>query len=171
MAFARASGSTAMKSGLTYQRSWSKARIDIVESIAALYIPGLENVRARISRFERELQSGQFEAAYDIARAVLRDSSDNPAALNSIAWTIAIAKSGDKRDLDLALEAARLANRISDGGDYGILDTLARVHFERREYDEAIEYQTAAVRLAGESRDAPGMIRALKKYREVRRER
>ncbi len=73
-------------------------------------------------------------------RTLLRRHPDDPSTLNGFAWFCA------RRSLalDEALEAARRAVEKS-GGDPGILDTLAEVHFARGEYDEAIRVEKEAL--------------------------
>ena len=72
---------------------------------------------------------------------------DNPEPLNEIAWDAATTEdhaffaaiSGD------ALRASQRSCELTDYEDAAYLDTLARVHFERGELDEAIKWQELAL--------------------------
>lgn len=89
------------------------------------------------SAYGRELVRGQFD----------KDSQN----LNMIAWGIVDPEGGKKvsdMDLDLALEAARRASELTDQKDPSILDTLARVYFNKGDIRRAIELQSKAVDLA-----------------------
>jgi hypothetical protein len=70
---------------------------------------------------------------------------DNPQGLNEIAWTIVDRPGLEKRDLDLAEKLAKRAVELTDNKDGAIIDTLARVYFEKGQLDKAIELQTDAV--------------------------
>jgi hypothetical protein len=71
---------------------------------------------------------------------------DNSFALNTIAWTIVDPEAmPERQDLDLALKAAKRAAELTREQEGNILDTLAKVHFDRGELDEAIRYQEQAI--------------------------
>lgn len=84
-------------------------------------------------------------AAYAFGRQYMKEVWNDPAPLNRLAFDI-VAEDGIRtRDLAFALEAARRAVEIEKGESAAMLDTLARVHFERGEIDEAIRVQQKAV--------------------------
>jgi len=87
-----------------------------------------------------------FAAAWEPLRKHARAFPDSWSDLNNFAWTAARCR----RNLDEALDFARKAVEGSKE-DAGILDTLAEVHFQRGERDQAIETikkcQAAAARL------------------------
>ncbi len=71
----------------------------------------------------------------------------NPEALDALAWMI-VGEADiptESKDLELALMAATGAVTLSKSQQSSPLDTLARVHFERGEIDEAIATQTKAL--------------------------
>jgi thiol-disulfide isomerase/thioredoxin len=74
----------------------------------------------------------------------------DPALLNGLAFMIVDHEeiADDQRDLDLALEAVTKANDLEEGKRAEVLDTLARVHFVRKNYAEAVANQEKAVALA-----------------------
>lgn len=79
---------------------------------------------------------------------------DDAITLNNIAWAIATDPGLELRDLALALKLAQRAYEVSKGEEAFIIDTLARVHFDRGDIDRAIELQTEAVKKAKDGREA-----------------
>lgn len=75
--------------------------------------------------------------------------NEDAKALNLLAWEIATAPAAD-RDMDLALKAAERADELTKGEDPSVIDTVAKVHFERGDVAKAIELQKKAVSLAKE---------------------
>ncbi len=67
--------------------------------------------------------------------------------LNSEAWRIVNVPNNTKENLLKALDLVRRANNLTHGERSGILDTLARAHFELKEYGPAVGYQSYAVEL------------------------
>ncbi len=65
---------------------------------------------------------------------------DDPRALNAFAWNAAEAGVALERATELALKAAELS-----GNDPGIVDTVARVYFQRGMFDEAVRWITLAI--------------------------
>lgn len=82
------------------------------------------------------------------AKLVEDEFANNANALNALAWEIATEAPEDKRDLKLAMNAAKRADELTDGAHPGIIDTLARVHFIEGEVDKAIELQKKAIKIA-----------------------
>ncbi|MHC4615973.1 MAG: hypothetical protein ACYTAU_20705, partial [Planctomycetota bacterium] len=82
-------------------------------------------------------------------------------------WTTVDDKDVKKRDLEFALEAALRANELTEEKEAAILDTLARVYFEKGDLKQAIKWQREAVKQAGGSPMAEQLEEALKKYEEV----
>lgn len=79
--------------------------------------------------------------------------SKNAAALNGLAYVIVDHEEikDEDRDLDLALAAANRANELEEGKRPEVLDTLARVYFEQKKFDEAIRMQEKAIVLAADN--------------------
>ncbi|MDZ4804942.1 MAG: redoxin domain-containing protein [Candidatus Eisenbacteria bacterium] len=73
---------------------------------------------------------------------------DRPEMLNAIAWAIVDGQGLEQRNLDLALRAAVRAEDLTDGANMEVLDTLARVHFEKGNVDKAVTIQEQALKLA-----------------------
>lgn len=89
-------------------------------------------------------------------------SNNNPTELNAIAWNITVELEMPERDLELALKAAKRASELTDHQSASILDTVARVHYERGELQEAIEWQEKAT---GIKPDSKQLASALEEYR------
>lgn len=111
---------------------------------------GMAKLRAFSTQYGTLLKNKEYDKAYDLARKTLdTDLKDNPQVLNEIAWLIVDpAGKVEKKDLDLAMTAANKANDLTKGKDAAILDTLARVHFEKGDKAKALELQKKAVELA-----------------------
>ncbi|MCC6675994.1 MAG: redoxin family protein [Phycisphaerales bacterium] len=113
---------------------------------------GMAKLRAFSAQYGAFLKNKEYDKAYELARKTLDgDLKDNPQVLNEIAWLIVDPTAKvEKKDLDLAMTAATRANELTKGKDAAILDTLARVHFEKGDKAKALELQKKAVELAPE---------------------
>jgi thiol-disulfide isomerase/thioredoxin len=110
---------------------------------------------------------------YTEAYAIMNKQADEAIAekdamkLNEIAWTI-VDPDGDveKKDLDLAYRAATKGAEFAKGtAEEGmILDTVARVHFIKKDIDKAIEIQSKAVELTKDARMKKQLEETLKEY-------
>jgi thiol-disulfide isomerase/thioredoxin len=90
-------------------------------------------------------------AAYAFGGDAVRTfAKDDAEALNHIAWTIVDPDNADlkNKDLDLALRAATRADQLTRGESGAIVDTLAKVHFDRGEIAKALELQEKAVKVS-----------------------
>ena len=108
-------------------------------------------------------EKNDYDAAFAVAASVAEDNWDNAGALNQMAWMMAT-EDLDKRDLDLALRAAKRANDLTEEKDAAILDTLARVYFEQGDIKKAVDWQRKAVEYAPEGRMADDLKAALERY-------
>ncbi len=104
-------------------------------------------------KFDTLLNKGDKDAAYAIMDELAQASWDDANALNSIAWNIVDGLSEEQCDIEFALKVATRANTLSKSKDPMILDTLARVYWERDDVYKAIAWQTKAVQYA--EGDAP----------------
>jgi thiol-disulfide isomerase/thioredoxin len=120
-------------------------------------------------RFQLLCDCGSYDEASTYGNK-LTDSlcKDNPDALNSIAWTI-VGPAGTRattgRDLKLAMKAAQGANELTQGENWAILDTLAKVHSDTGDHAKALEFEEKAVKLA--NREDKGMKDRLEQYRKA----
>jgi len=107
------------------------------------------------------------DQAAKVGAEVVERFKDNAQVLNEIAWFTVDDPSVKTRDLELALKAAERANDLTKGSDFMILDTLARVWWEKGDSSKAVELQKAAVAKipAGDETETTKQIRkALEKY-------
>ncbi|MBI5865580.1 MAG: redoxin family protein [Planctomycetes bacterium] len=90
--------------------------------------------------------------------------------MNEIAWVILDFKDAPGRDLDLAMRLAEKASKL-DPEDPGVLDTLARAYFEKKEPAKAFETQKKAIELARkaklEDENIDELTARLKQYEEA----
>jgi thiol-disulfide isomerase/thioredoxin len=112
-------------------------------------------------------KSDDFSRTYDFGRTLMRAHWDDPAILNMIAWTTVDDKGVTIRDLDFAMEASLRANELTEEKDPAILDTVARVYFEKGDLKQAIKWQRKAVKHAGGSPMADQLEEVLEKYEDV----
>ncbi len=75
-------------------------------------------------------------------------AAESPQRLNALAWFIVDNQALTNRDLDLAYTAAKKANEMTGGEDWGILDTLAHVEFAKGNREKAIALQKKAIEAA-----------------------
>ncbi|MCB9845642.1 MAG: redoxin family protein [Phycisphaeraceae bacterium] len=130
--------------------------------------PELFGARHASTKFSLLMAQKQTDEAMAFAsEAVERFLWDNASGLNSVSWAIATAE-GVQRDLNLALRAAERAVTLSEGEDSNILDTLARVYFERGDVDTAIEWQRKAVANSTTDAQKKQMEETLKEYESAR---
>jgi thiol-disulfide isomerase/thioredoxin len=105
----------------------------------------------------------QPDAAYALGREIMKEKWDDPQILNAMAWFTVDEPGIETRDLDFALKAAKRANELTKGEDPAILDTVARIYYEKGDVKKAIELQKQAVDKA-EGRMADQLREALEKY-------
>lgn len=105
--------------------------------------------------------------ASKLGNELLERFKEDPELLNQIAWFTVDDRSVKTRDLDLALRAAERANTLEKGQNPAILDTLARVLWEKGDKSKALELQKMAIGklpAGDESPMAKQMREALEKY-------
>ncbi len=101
------------------------------------------------TKFSLALRGEKYDAAYAAADEIAAMNKDNAAQLNKLAWFIVDNKTVKQRDLDRALKYATQGVAASEGKDAAILDTLARIQFDKGELETAVETQKKAVDIAG----------------------
>jgi thiol-disulfide isomerase/thioredoxin len=109
-------------------------------------------------------RKSDYTAAYAMKDQLLGDKtiSEDSKRLNEIAWNIVDPKGEvDKKDrnLDFALAFANKANEVTKGEDGMILDTVARVYWEKGDRAKAIELQEKAVKACDKDAAVPDQIK------------
>jgi thiol-disulfide isomerase/thioredoxin len=102
--------------------------------------------------------------AYRTGEKLLKSEWDNAQMLNGIAWMIVDDENVPMRDLDFAIKAATRANELTNSEDPAILDTLARVYYEKGELEKAVKWQKKAVDHAGEDQMGQMIRETFEKY-------
>ena len=129
------------------KKKWDEAAAKLVEAEQLLPVgdrEGLDTVRFSILVGKKD-----YPTAYKLAAKMSDAHKDNAMFQNQLAWQIATDDAIGERDLALAHKIATRANEAAQGKDAAILDTMARVLFMQGKQEEAIEWQTKAVKLAG----------------------
>lgn len=94
-----------------------------------------------------------------------------PQILNNIAWSLVAPNRGVEpgpKAIELASQAIAKAVEKTEGQDWALLDTLARVQFLQGNVAQALATQEKAVELAGDEADRdPGVKSRLEEYREA----
>ncbi|MFG0329735.1 MAG: redoxin domain-containing protein [Phycisphaerales bacterium] len=102
--------------------------------------------------------------AYKIGEQAVERSWDNANALNSIAWFVVDNPKVQERNLDFAMKVAQRAAELSDHKNGAILDTLARVYYEKGDLDAAIKWQRKAVESENEGPMRTQLKEVLEQY-------
>lgn len=107
----------------------------------------------------------QPKEGYAFGETLLPKLAGNGRALNDVAWFVVDDGDVKTRDLDFAMKAATAADDAMQHKDGAILDTLARVYWEKGDRAKAIELQAKAVELAKGSDMESDMAETLARYR------
>ncbi len=102
--------------------------------------------------------------AYKLGEKILKDNWDNSQQLNMIAWMVADDEKIKTRDLDFALKAAKRGCELTEYKSASVLDTLARVYYEKGDLKSAVKWQAEALEHAEEGPMRDGIADSLKKY-------
>jgi hypothetical protein len=105
---------------------------------------------AKVDKYGKLFAKGDYEMAYQLGHELVKGPlAKNANQLNTMAWQIVDPeKKPTTQDLELALTAATLANKLTDNKNAAFLDTLAHVHRDRGDIGEAVKVQTMAVKFA-----------------------
>lgn len=119
-----------------------------------------------LAMLEYQLTQAKDNAkGYALANRMVATYNDDADVLNGVAWLIADHPELANRDLDLALKAAQRANEVTQGKEAAVIDTLARVYWEKGDKSKALEYQQQAVRAASDEAMRAELEVTLEKYR------
>ncbi|MDP7070513.1 MAG: redoxin family protein [Phycisphaerales bacterium] len=137
-----------MMSYMMAQRSGDRAACK--KALDALVKEFPTNTNVRLSQFEFLVSDPSTAGeGYTIARELMdRDGGASSGLLNYMAWHVVDDTTVARRDLDFALEAATKADALTDHKDASIIDTLARVYWEKGDKDTAVALQKDAIAVA-----------------------
>ena len=119
------------------------------------------------TRLFRKMIRREPARGYVYGNSLIAENWDNSRVLNGLAWITVDDREVTTRDLDFALKAAEQACALTEYENSGILDTLARVYFERGDIKAAVTWQRNALEQAGESSMAGELRETLVKYEKV----
>jgi alkyl hydroperoxide reductase subunit AhpC len=100
-------------------------------------------------RLFRQMVRKDPARAYGYGRKLIEQNWDSSKMLNGLAWITVDDKDVKSRDLKFAMKAAKRACEVTDYEDAAVLDTLARVYYEKGDFQQAIKWQRDAVKQAG----------------------
>lgn len=107
-----------------------------------------------------------LDAAAEYGRAIMQDFWDDATALNELAWDAATTDGTNLRRLDFVEEAALRASELTDGTNADILDTVARVYYEKGDLDAAVDWELRAMEHRQSAGDPEGIVRTLHTYQK-----
>ncbi len=119
------------------------------------------------TRLFRTMVRAEPARGYIYGNTLITENWLNAGVLNGLAWITVDDAKVTTRDLGFALKAAEQACTLTDHENAGILDTLARVYFEKGDIRTAIGWQRDALEKAGESSMAGELRETLIKYEKV----
>jgi len=123
--------------------------------------------RANMTKFQILLgKKKDADAAYEVAKDFPEQFKDDDMLLNEAAWFIVDEKDLPRRDLDLAMKLATRGVELTERKEAAVLDTLARVHWEKGQTGKAIKIQTESVKAADDPRMKAELKKTLDKYLE-----
>ena len=100
--------------------------------------------------------------------AALKLDGRNAACLNHYAWFLAVTAPEERRDAKKALELAIRAAQASAWRNRDILDTVAEVYFQLKQYEKAVETQKKALVDGLEGHSKPKYLEAqLQKFEKA----
>jgi AhpC/TSA family len=118
--------------------------------------------------FELMLAADDPKLAWPLGEKLLQRAiaAEDPEACNGIAWAIVDpAEQRKERNTDLAMKAAVKAVELTARKEPSILDTLARVHATKGEWQQAVAVQKEALALVKDDADARAQLEpALAEY-------
>jgi tetratricopeptide (TPR) repeat protein len=127
--------------------------IELVEVFGKEY-PSLAGM-LELLHFSLLLDLGRLDEGYALGREIATEAmkkKDVGNLVNIAGLIVDPDRSLERRDLELAAKAAKMANELTDGEDPRVLMTLARVHSLKGEHEEAIALQEKAISLAENDR-------------------
>ncbi len=106
-----------------------------------------------------------FTGAYRLAESASDKHSDDAYLQNELAWDLATTKDLDPYGLSLAGKIAAHAAATSSEKESGILDTLARIQFLKRQTNDAVASEQKAIDAAPDDLK-PDLLKVLASYQQ-----
>ena len=147
------------------QKDWDTAKAKLDEAMGLNPLVAQQLGPQKFLLLARDMNKPS--EAYALANDMAEKNWDNAQLLNQLAWFTVDEPGIQTRDLDFAMKAANRASEITGGNDGAILDTVARVYFEKGDLDKALEIQKKAVENAPAGPMADQLRETLKKYEKA----
>jgi len=142
-------------------REWERA-LEIVRRMKAI---DPESLRYQIQEFALLIGGlNRPEEGYKLGERLMKEYWHEPAVLNYLAWLAVAGDNVAEHDLDFALKAAKRACEMMNWGEGGMLDTLARVYYERGDLQTALKWQREAVKYPYNDQAAAQLNATLQRY-------
>lgn len=130
-----------------------------------------KKLEALAADYERYFELVEKDADSKDARAIgdklLKEGGDVAMLMNQLSWEILTREGIKKRDLDLAMKAAKAAMDACEGKDAAIVDTYARALFDTGKVKEAVEQQRKAVELCKDEEMLKELKETLARYEKA----
>ena len=141
-----------------------------VVALAAASVAAAD-VEEQIQKYFELATDGKDEpAAKKLGDEIMTGAAKDANVLNEFAWKILTEEGIKKRDLELAMRAAKAAYDACEGKEAAIVDTYARAFFDTGKVDEAIKFQKKAVELCQDDNLRPELEETLKRYEKKKSE-
>ena len=124
-----------------------------------------DDVEEQVQKYFELAAAGKDEAgAKKIGESILTGAAKDANTLNEFAWKLLTDEGIAKRDMDLAMKAAKAAYDACEGKEAAIVDTYARAFFDTGKVDEAIKLQKKALELCNDDNLKSELEETLKRY-------
>lgn len=123
-----------------------------------------DDVDEQVQKYFELATAGKDEAgAKKVGESILTGTKDAN-TLNEFAWKLLTDEGIAKRDMDLAMKAAKAAYDACEGKNAAIVDTYARAFFDTGKTDEAIKLQKKALEICDDDNLKSELQDTLKRY-------
>jgi hypothetical protein len=123
-----------------------------------------DDVDEQVQKYFELAAAGKDEAgAKKVGESILTGTKDAN-TLNEFAWKLLTDEGIAKRDMDLAMKAAKAAYDACEGKNAAIVDTYARAFFDTGKIDEAIKLQKKALEICDDDNLKSELQDTLKRY-------
>jgi len=124
-----------------------------------------DDVEEQVQKYFELATAGKDEAgAKKLGESILTGAAKDANVLNEFAWKLLTEDGIAKRDMDLAMKAAKAAYDACEGKEAAIVDTYARAFFDTGKTDEAIKLQKKALELCNDDNLKSELEETLKRY-------
>lgn len=129
------------------------------------------DVEEQIQKYFELATEGKDEAAAKkLGDEIMTGAAKEANVLNDFAWKIMTEEGIKKRDLELAMRAAKAAFDVCEGKEAPIVDTYARALFDTGKVDDAIKFQKKAIELCQDENLKGELAETLKRYEKKKSE-